>query len=160
VSGWANTLVSGLVGIVGVLVGALAQSKVERLKERRERRYVPAARMAESLRGAATSIDYLVRGMDGEHAIEPNAWEQAKHFVWEADAMRAGIEFAFPAGSGVFGQATTAVTRLKDSLQLARTVSGHERTEYDASELTKAQGDSEAAIEGFIHQAQQLTGDG
>jgi hypothetical protein len=150
---WATTLVSGAVGVAGVAVGAMFQYRREREKEQRERLYIPAAEMAARLRGAASSLDYVIDGLFAHQSMEEKAFKDAKYFVWEAVGGRAGIEFAFAAhAKEVFALATAAVDRLKEAYAVADGAR-REPSEGDKERLAKAQAAYNSAIESFIDTA-------
>lgn len=154
---WATTLISGATGIAGVAVGAFLQYQQERMKERRLRILTPAAEMAARLRGAAASLDYLVHGLVTGEPLEDDAFANAKHYVWEANAGRAGIEFAFARRTQAFALATAAVERLKEAYDAARAVQQGKVEGDRAERLQAARNAYDAAIETFIAAVQSAT---
>jgi hypothetical protein len=147
---FATTLVSGAIGIAGVAVGAFFQYKQERAKERRERLYTPAEAMHSRLRGAASSLDYLVHGRVDGQPLEGDAFDKAKHFVWEANASRAAIEFAFWESTKVFELATGAVEQLAKAYDVAVLGREDKLGEQKEEKLKAAKADYNRAIAEFV----------
>jgi hypothetical protein len=153
-SDWAATLVSGVIGIAGVGIGAVLQAQQERARDRRQRLFVPAAEMAAKLRGAATSLDYVIDGIVSGDQLESDAFQKAKHYVWEAHSNRAGVEFAFPQSSGVFAKATDAVQRLKDAYDVAARARAGTLPSPVEGQLVDARRAYDSAIDSFVAAAQ------
>src|SRR5215217_2623901 len=151
VSDWVNTLITGLVGLLGVAVGAGSQYGMERARERRQRLYEPAASMAAKLRRSATGLDYVIDRLLTRQTLEDDALPNAKQYIWEADGARTGIEFNFRSSTGVFSLATAAIDQLKDAY--AEVDAAAKTDPFDASavqqQLTVVKTEYESAIAAF-----------
>jgi hypothetical protein len=148
-STWVVAAISSLSGIAGVATGSVLQARLAQAQELRRQLYEPAADLSARLRGAATSVDYLIRPLVKETKIAagPDAYRNAKHLIDEADARRAGTEFAFPPDSGVYEAATAAVGALRAAFEAA--TQAEEPTDADPEQLKKRRDAYETAIGGF-----------
>ena len=156
-STWLNALIAGGTGIAGVATGAVLQARFAREQERRRQLYEPAADLSAKLRGAATSVDYLIRALAASSdAVEADAYERAKYLVEEAYARRAGTELAFPPESRVFETATAAAEALRAALETVRATMAGQRSGPDARrELLAVQAAYEDAIRRFNEAARR-----
>jgi hypothetical protein len=161
-SDWATALISGLTGVGGVAVGAGLQARFARQQERWRGRYEPAADLSARLRGAATSVDYLIRPLVGETSrpAEADSYDKAKAFIEEAAARRAGIEFAFPPPSPVFPRSTEAVQRLRAALELVHKTTQDGVGEEAQTLLREGRVSYERAINEFTDSALAEVGPG
>jgi predicted lipid-binding transport protein (Tim44 family) len=150
-STWPSALITGLTGLVGVITGGFLQARVAREQERRNRLYEPAADLSAKLRGAATSVDHLIRPLVGEarNPAEADAYGKAAHLVEEAFARRAGTEFAFPSGSRVYEAATAAAEKLRAALEAVKPAANNGADEQTKATLVAARTAYEDAIREF-----------
>ena len=157
---WPNTLITALAGLAGVVTGGFLQARFARERERLSRLYEPAADLSSKLRGSATSVDYLIRPLIGEVSdpADADAYEKAKHLIDEADARRAGTEFAFPDESQVFQASTIAVEKLRAGFEAAKQAPKDGLKEEDKAGLVAARSSYNTAIQQFTRAARAEVG--
>jgi hypothetical protein len=116
---WTTVLVSGAVGVIGAVVGAIASYWTARRRDDAGRRYEALSDVMSKLRGVAISI---------ETAIDPpprkeddrRPMEDGRHLLGEARWKCAGIDLLFPDDDAVADDAVAGTRALCAAISAGR----------------------------------------